>query len=775
MNHLNDFVSNWSIAQTFSLLTGVVVTLFVVLCLHLLRRSTLRSKEQKSLADEVSTRQQELDEFQSSLGEIAASLSQMNRQLTAIRNERDTLAKQCEELKKQEGQWKSGYQEAARKYNDLVDRYNKLVEKAKGSQAERTCQIQTLEARNQSLQAREHELGSQLMQLQESHQQLTHQNQTLNQHLQHRTSQRDELSAQTDHLNATIQRLQEQNEHLQRDLLQVPSQKEAISRLEREKEQLQQELKAERETSQHLRELKEQQTVSAEQRAVRQRELTARNERAEREAREAEKEAQRLRQENQDLNTQIEQLKLKVEKARSASGTPVHVPSGGSSISATSVTPKQAQAYPVQIPSSVSAKRATIGLDFGTHSTKVMLQTRNEETAHVLFVDEPAPGYPDFAVPSLVRLAGDQLFFGRTALQKSDGTLFPSLKVSLLPPSEKGEWRQRDFPAGTTPDLLVAMYISWILNRLRDGLARQGNNRASLNVAAPMNHLEDAALKDRYLHVVHAAWEASFGTDPFPVHQGVGLSECRDRFEKLFDEPIPDLRKRQFEILPETLAPLVSLSQDPRAEPGFHLMADIGAGTTEISISHLNERGADQRILCYCDESILLGGNNFTAIDSDRAIDRKECQDAEKDLVTTFIKRLKRVWALGFQKDAAGNQAARNRWSKLRVILAGGGLRRASLESAVRQNCIPEIMHLDQIEYQVSRHRPRSVHTQGLTGESLSLISEDELTYLAVAHGLSLERQKWPTIYFPGDVGSVAPREKVEDPYAREYSESDVG
>ena len=177
-------------------------------------------------------------------------------------------------------------------------------------------------------------------------------------------------------------------------------------------------------------------------------------------------------------------------------------------------------------------------------------------------MDDPGPDYPAFAAPSLVRLSGGKLFFGQQAIHKT-GELFRSLKVSLLPPPPVGGWDKDNFPQGTTPDLLVAFYLSWILGRIKVAVGEERATRLSLNVAAPMDHVEDPRLKKSYLQVVYAAWQAVFETAAPQVTQGTELAKLRPIFESLLKRPVPALEQRKFEILPETLALLVSLFRAP--------------------------------------------------------------------------------------------------------------------------------------------------------------------------------------------------------------------
>ena len=80
----------------------------------------------------------------------------------------------------------------------------------------------------------------------------------------------------------------------------------------------------------------------------------------------------------------------------------------------------------------------TIGLDFGTHSTKIILRPRGSEKASLLRICKPQEGYPEFACPSLVRIIDSRVCFGSKALEVSGGKLYRSLKMQLLPSENCG-------------------------------------------------------------------------------------------------------------------------------------------------------------------------------------------------------------------------------------------------------------------------------------------------------------------------------------------------
>jgi hypothetical protein len=191
------------------------------------------------------------------------------------------------------------------------------------------------------------------------------------------------------------------------------------------------------------------------------------------------------------------------------------------------------------------------------------------------------------------------------------------------------------------------------------------------------------------------------------------------------------------------------------------MMVDMGAGTTEFSISHVNEQTADHRILCYFDSSILLGGNQFEAITSNAV-------EGESRLIEVFLKEFHTVWYKGFEKDK-NVPAARARWRNLNVVLAGGGLKRPSVEHAIRNHSpLNYIFQHDNPSYEVSWHTPIDIQVDG---HHESSFAASDLHFLAVAHGLSLERQKWPISFPPNEVETLAKQIQFENPFAYSHHE----
>jgi hypothetical protein len=284
-----------------------------------------------------------------------------------------------------------------------------------------------------------------------------------------------------------------------------------------------------------------------------------------------------------------------------------------------------------------------------------------------------------------------------------------------------------------------------------------------LNLAAPMDHIENEGLKNRYLQIVHAAWEMTFGDHPLLMEQGLPMSVLSDKILPLLSSEVPDTSERRFEILPETDAPIVSLSRDPRMLPGMYMIVDMGAGTTELSINHVGKSGADQTVLCYVDESRLFGGDNFAWIDSSAETESKR-HDRLHTLVRQFRRAFNETWKNGYDKDQR-NHTARDRWREVTLVLTGGGTKRSEIEEVV-ENALPFTGYPVASDfYEIVRHQPVDVSCGTNSNNAL-----DELgSFLAVAHGLCFERRQWPIVFEPGDIEQLDSTEVAEAPPAFWY------
>jgi len=401
----------------------------------------------------------------------------------------------------------------------------------------------------------------------------------------------------------------------------------------------------------------------------------------------------------------------------------------------------------------------TIGLDYGTFSTKIMVRKRNSETAEILAVDMPAEGYPWFASPSIVRIVDEKIYFGSEARKMKGGKIHRSLKMLLL--SKKFSVFAPDSTDVLRGPFYITCYLTWLLIQLKRGIYQKYRNPwIKLNVGAPMKAVENNAIKEHYLRIVGAAWRASFEWDSFEAEQGMSLAKWRRRIGPLLSTNIADASERRYEVFPETIAPIVSLSRDPRMGPGMYQCVDMGAGTTEISINRVYGTGADQKVVCYFDETIKLGGDNFESIDTNERTDMHNAQisrDKHRDILKN---RFKKVWHFGHQKDAR-NHNARQIWKKLNVVLSGGATFRGDVSATIERSNPILNWEPPGSYYKCARHSPTGIECN-LSDYDLT---NDDRSLLAVAHGLTFERMQWPEIIPPGEVDELDdPNDGIEPP-----------
>lgn len=412
--------------------------------------------------------------------------------------------------------------------------------------------------------------------------------------------------------------------------------------------------------------------------------------------------------------------------------------------------PQAAEGVPAQrqVPRVVSTKpRVTIGVDFGTYSTKVLVHWGDEELdkAKLVRLAEPTQGYPSFVLPSDVRISGGRLYFGREAWSRETGDIYHGLKINLIncaaPLEVTGGNRQA---SQVPPEALVTAYFSWVLGLIRNQLDQTFGDRAYrpyFNFAAPMNHIEDEKRKQRYLRVVTVAWNSVFREGNPLAHQGsdAGVLDAIDL--QLKAVAVPGIQERFFEVLPENLAPLVSLAQQPKMKRGMYLVVDMGAGTTELSINKFDSGKKGTPILTYWDKSVLLGAR---------------CYVNPNDVNPTIEKLLKEsiyTWGKGFDK-VKGNFGETQEWRNLNILLAGGGTQHPGVRPAFLRNAgqifIP---WAGDGKAEVETYQPEGIDYSGIDRDYFRRHS----FLLAVAHGLTSDRQRWPQFVRPFEIKPAEP------------------
>jgi len=137
-------------------------------------------------------------------------------------------------------------------------------------------------------------------------------------------------------------------------------------------------------------------------------------------------------------------------------------------------------------------RRSTIGLDYGTHSTKVVHRIRDEELGRVVHFDDPCDGYPVNASPSAIREVNGRIYFGTRAIEMVEGENYGSLKADLLSLPDEREVRQNI-------EVLAATYIAWVLQSIFVQDEQLAADDPIVQFSAPTSHEGDEQLKQVFL------------------------------------------------------------------------------------------------------------------------------------------------------------------------------------------------------------------------------------------------------------------------------------
>ena len=87
------------------------------------------------------------------------------------------------------------------------------------------------------------------------------------------------------------------------------------------------------------------------------------------------------------------------------------------------------------------------------------------------------------------------------------------------------------------------------------------------------------------------------------------------------------------------------------------------------------------------------------------------------------------------------------------------------MEEAIRSNHPINLGLQDhELNYEMSWHKPDKLELPVVLRAA-----KDDLPLLSVAHGLTLERAKWPIVFEPGEIETLVPTTQIEKPEAYGY------
>jgi hypothetical protein len=418
--------------------------------------------------------------------------------------------------------------------------------------------------------------------------------------------------------------------------------------------------------------------------------------------------------------------------------------------------------------------RAIVGFDFGTDSTKIVYRMRDTDApnhVNVLRIDDPdaaslddkdRPRYPAFATPSRVCVVDGLIRLGYCTLAPW-ADCGPPLKVRLW--DEECEWpedtpeqrarRQADKELAVKrygdPNVLTVAYLAWAFRRVREQILRDhAGADIEIYMPAPMDQYGDEGpIKKVFFKAMAAGWRLAFEN----ANQGIDLNDgaafppieaaAKRELLAVAQGQVPEQDERLFDVLPESLVPLVTLMYDPIFRPGYYLIVDCGGGSTEISVVLRYDDG--QAVSCFEDRA--LNGGWYQLRDA-KAHAPTRFDALLKDLSTESKEIVHRSYL-----KVRGNPVASAQFREcVHILLLGGGMLDGTVEdSFYRESRSPLMQYLG--EQQMEEDNIPKASLEQLASQLG--VADGEARFLMVARGLAVGKIALPTFFAPHDVPPV--------------------
>jgi hypothetical protein len=198
--------------------------------------------------------------------------------------------------------------------------------------------------------------------------------------------------------------------------------------------------------------------------------------------------------------------------------------------------------------------------------------------------------------------------------------------------------------------------------------------------------------------------------------------------------------------LPETVASLVPLSEDPKFGEAVYTIVDIGGGTTEFSVNHISYGRSKRKLLCYQDTTTPIGVRRLN-------LARSSDVSAYGEIVDRIARTQRSTWARGHEY-VTGNRVARGIWHRNVVLKAGGGWTLDGIGARIARND-PSVQfygHEPDHSYSVVEYTPSEQVLRASRGSKASPTPGRSMFHLLpVALGLSIRGIQWPKYFPPSD------------------------
>ena len=327
----------------------------------------------------------------------------------------------------------------------------------------------------------------------------------------------------------------------------------------------------------------------------------------------------------------------------------------------------------------------TIGLDFGTHQTKICVEEKDRlETKYSFITFKDNKGNTSYVLPSIIKLdKNERLTYG--FIDNGDGIIIRYFKQATFT-ENPAIWKHN-----VNAEYYTIWYLAYILFQLED----EYGTDFSLNFGIPTDNDRYSFLKKKAISLICSAYrlveEVYDSMDDFLNESIVSL------MEKTEIVPYSADKKEEYGILvfPEAYACLRPLVSRGRITTGMNLMIDIGGGTTDISFFTMEkEKPTDktEKPQIYELISVPMGLNFLTKaeenldsgkldsnVDANTSLDWMRQKEYINEITNTCNRLRQKILSLFRKSTKLYEYRVNNALKNRPVIFTGGGSTFATL------------------------------------------------------------------------------------------------
>lgn len=431
--------------------------------------------------------------------------------------------------------------------------------------------------------------------------------------------------------------------------------------------------------------------------------------------------------------------------------------------------------------------RINLGIDLGTSFSKVVYRLGGE--SYPVRFGEGKNNIEDYLVPSVVAVNSKGIkcrFEIKDEEKLKKAVQLPNFKICLtcehngeptgckITKCDLSNLKQGYLPstiADEEASFLTAFYLAKLIARTKQEVRRQLPEREipsdinikwSANLAVPDRYL-DSRVVEGFRQALEIGWLMAeiFLSRP-ELSLKDEIANCYVNAQKLHAEIKGELfnQGKDFDCFTysEIGAEVASVTLSPTSEEGLYVLVDVGAGTVDTSVFRFRRSDGEPLQETYAADIFKLGAaqidsranrnfakksivwlrqikENVFRHSAEEALIHitEEIKSAEESVVSDLKDKL-----IGVYREAFSKQKDVNVWSKLKLVMGGGGSAIGSYGASARAAFSPKVPGIPEIEFSTLKVP---------SDFQMETLPVNQFHRFAVAYGLSRDRIELPEIF----------------------------